>query len=235
MVKIKTVDIETANLDADFGFVFCITVKELGEKARTYSLLSHPGKPWYNDKNLLKAAAKDLNDTGAFVTWYGIGFDVPFLNARLIKHGLPPIPTTIAHLDLWKTCRNYLKLSRNGLANFVSFMGLAEKQFVPNEVWVAARCGDKKAIKEIVTRCDSDVAITEKAYYKLLPLIANHPNINQWKEEHTTDNCSKCGSVELKKEGWKYTKMYRRRMFSCKACNSWLTGPLERRTDIKVA
>lgn len=235
MLKLKTVDIETTDLNANIGFVLCITVRELGMKPRTYSLLSHPGKPWYNDKNLLKAAYKDLCDTGAFITWYGIGFDIPFLNARLLSHGLPPLPLGITHLDLWKTCRNHLKLNRNGLANFVSFMGLAEKQYVPNEVWMGARSGDKKCIKEIVTRCESDTKITEDAYYKLLPLITNHPNVNMWKEGHVEDNCSKCGSDKLKKEGFKYTKLYRRQMHSCKACGSWLMGPLERRKDIKVA
>lgn len=236
-IKIKTVDIETANFDADWGYVFCISVKELGKKVRTYSLLTHPGKPWHNDKNLLEAARKDLIDTNAFITWYGARFDIPLLNARFIKHGIHPLPMSIPNLDLWKTCRNHLKISSNGLANFLEFTGLGSKMFVKKDTWVAARGGDKDAINIVIKRCESDVRETEKAYKKLLPLIGNHPNVNLIHGIGAADmtHCEKCGHGDLRKEGWKYTKMYQRQMYSCKNCGHWPIGPLVRRTDLKVA
>lgn len=229
MLKILFFDIESTGLRANFGHTICVAWKEYGKKkVHLVSLLNAPMKgEIFNDKNVVKVAAEALSSADVIVSWYGLKFDVPFLNSRLIYHGLPPIDTNVVHLDLWRTSRYKLKLSNNRLNTVQDFLQLDDaKSPLKHATWLRAQQGNKKAIRYIIHHCKQDVKVLEQAYEKLKPLIVNHPNVNL--VTGVLNACPKCGVTGMmKKEGHRYTMVTKKQRYSCKACGGWSLGKPE--------
>ena len=119
-------DIESYNLNANFGYVLCVGWKVLGEKKvnvikiSDYELFDRDPT---NDREVVREARDVLTDADAWVTWYGGGFDEPFINSRLLNHGLSPMPPMgSAHIDGWKIARYKMTLNSNRLASVTAFL-----------------------------------------------------------------------------------------------------------------
>lgn len=183
--RIGIFDIEATNLKADFGHVVCISAKIYGEKKiTTFSTLQDrkPGKPWiyWDDTSVLKKWLKFASTCDCLVAHYGSRFDKPFLDARLIRAGLPPMDPSIPFIDTWRVSRFQLGISRNTLANLAEFLKIEEaKVQVSNDTWCAIRRGELKATREASRRCEQDVVVLEKCYEKLRPLIKAHPAMDE--------------------------------------------------------
>lgn len=231
--KIKLWDIESTNLSADFGYILSIAVKNLNEKkVRCYSVDDYPlyKKDPTSDKALLEDAYKDLSDAGAWVTWYGGGFDVPFVNTRLLSHGMAPMPP-IPHIDGWRVARYKMKLHSNRLASVSSFLQIAEKTPLDGPIWIKASAGDKKALQYIKEHNVQDVIVLEEAFNRIKPLITSGPNLsilNSNSMERGADLCPICGSASIVKRGTSITQTGRRQRYFCNSCGGWSRGRTER-------
>ena len=99
------------------------------------------------------------------------GFDVAFLNTRLVKAGLKPLRSHL-HLDPIWYCKGWrgLKPRSAKMAVMSEFFNLPErKPGVDVDIWIdAAQGGDKAAMDELVERCEADVRITYALTLKLL-------------------------------------------------------------------
>lgn len=235
-LRIAFLDIECTNLRADYGYVICVCWKEYGKKKiHTASILNCPkkGEP-FNDINVLKAVQQCIDQYDCIVTWYGARFDIPYLNARMLYHGLEPIDMNIPHIDLWKTARNHLKLSSNRLANVQNFLQLEnEKTALKGAEWIKAQYGNKRAIGYVIDHCKADVLVLEQAYEKLRPLIRQHPNVNL--VTSTLDACPTCGEEgRMKKNGIRYMKTGERQRYKCKACGASAVGPSRQTKGVKI-
>ncbi len=237
--KIKLWDIEATNLNSDFGFVLSIAVKDLGDsKVRCYSVDDYKGyknTPW-NDEPVLKDAAEDLSDAGAWVTWYGQRFDVPYVNSRLVLYGHAPMPP-IPHIDGWRVAREKMKLHSNRLASVSSFLSLDEKTKLDGPKWIKAGCGDQKALDYVKEHNVQDVIVLEEVYRKIRPLITNGPNLSLLMAEDRTanpDRCPICTSVRLQKRGISITQTGRRQRYQCSDCGGWSKGKVERALGVGV-
>jgi uncharacterized protein YprB with RNaseH-like and TPR domain len=172
--RIGCLDLEMSNLNADFGFILCAAVKEVGvEEPHVLRIDQFPNykrQPW-NDADI-SAAIRDLVvGFDLIVTWNGARFDVPFLNTRLSKHGLAPLPRKL-HKDLLYTSRYQLRLHSNRLASVQEFFELEmEKTSISGEYWNRAVTGNKEALDYIVDHCIRDVFVLEEVLGKLKPFI----------------------------------------------------------------
>src|SRR5574341_1463096 len=88
------VDIETSNLNADFGTVVVVSIKPYGQSPVTFT--AKPGR----DKALLKAVSAELAKYPVWITFYGKLFDMPVLQSRLVRHGLLALPRH-HHIDIY--------------------------------------------------------------------------------------------------------------------------------------
>jgi len=224
--KVILWDIETTNLNANFGFVVCFGWKELGEeKAHVISITDFPsfGKDCTNDKEVVNRAAAVLSCADIWVTWYGQRFDEPFVNSRLLSHGLkrmPPIP----HVDGWRIAREKLKLHSNRLASVCSFLGLEDKTPIKSQAWIRAMAGHRPSIKYVVDHCRQDVQVLEQAYLKIRPLSTTHPNLALITER--PNSCPICGEWgKITAQGWKITRSNKARRYQCQKCGGWSLGP----------
>src|SRR5438105_3181353 len=98
--KILFWDIESTQLDADFGFMLAFGYKFQHDKKPTViSVTERPNTDGEPDSNVVRDAYQVLSSADMWCTFYGKGFDVKFLKSRMFGLGmtLPPIP----HVDLY--------------------------------------------------------------------------------------------------------------------------------------
>lgn len=159
------VDIEATGLRADYCSTLVVSIKPYGLKP--YSLtVNQVG----NDIGVVMAAKKELEKYDAWVTFYGKGYDIPFLNTRLLKWLKAPIEKK-PHVDMYYTLKYGTLLSRRSMAHMARFLKEGEqKQDVGPDVW--AEIGSQPgAMKKMRARCESDVRVLEDLYNKTKHLI----------------------------------------------------------------
>jgi hypothetical protein len=163
--KLAFVDIEASNLKADFGTVVVVSIKPYGKKPITFT--APPGR----DKTLLKDVSEELHKYALWATFYGKLFDVPYINSRLLVHGLPPLEKR-HHLDMYFAIKARTCLSRRNQAHLLSWLGTPEsKMSVSPSVWAEMAADPKKALKILAKRCESDVTGLEAMYERAKPFI----------------------------------------------------------------
>ncbi len=231
--RIGFFDIEATNLNANFGYMLCACVKELGQrKVHTYSVLDYPKafeRRCTNDKYVLRDLITHLNTLDIIVTWYGKSprrFDMPFITSRALFHGLDIVNPRIAQVDLWMTSRNLLKLTSNRLDTVGKFFRLQEeKTALLGQYWVDGAAGHKPSIKYIMKHCQADVRVLEEIYLKFRQIMdAQHPNINLLSGRKKS--CPICGG-SLWNKGYSYTRARRKKNYKCRTCGHYSQGPSE--------
>lgn len=152
------VDIEAANLNADYGTVVVVSIKPYKSKSVTFTAV--PGR----DKQLLRDVSTELIKYPVWITFFGKRYDIPFLNSRLIYHGLPLLPKH-HHIDMWMVMKMRTHLSRRNQAHLLSWLGTPEeKMSVSPTVWSEMSVKPKEKLEILRKRCESDVAGLEAMY-----------------------------------------------------------------------
>lgn len=225
MAKILIWDLETSTFGfkANSGFILCAGIKEFGkpgvEMYKRDNLVPDP----LNDKKLVMRIAKRLSEADMWVTHNGRWFDIPFLNSRLLRYGLPPLPT-VPHFDTCELAYKRLKL-KNSLEALGEYLGCKISKFkVSFDEWVRAYAGNYKSLAKIVKHCVHDVKLTEEVYTKLRPMGFKHPNIALINEDGT--QCPVCGAKDtLQSRGFLPAQVNKAKRYQCiprkGGCGAW--------------
>jgi len=172
-VKFLSLDIETSNLNADFGFVLCAVCKPYGEKHKVFRIDDY--EEWidarYNDKPMIKELIEYLNQFDGLITYNGRNFDIPFLKSQVIGYDLPHLKDMF-HVDVYYLVKYKLKLHNNKLQSLIEFLNtyrsgkkrIEEKTHINALYYRKAITGDKSGIDELVKHCIKDVIALEQCY-----------------------------------------------------------------------
>lgn len=157
-------DLETSNLDADFSILLTACIKPFGKPALVFRADAYPS--WAtnraDDKAITKAIADELRKHAVVITHYGTKFDVPFLRAKLVKHGLEPLPPMFA-IDSWRIAKDNFKVSSRRLKTLAEYFQIGTKDGVEGGLWMkAAYEGNTEAMNQIVEHNVVDVDVLEK-------------------------------------------------------------------------
>lgn len=160
-------DIETWDLKPQFGPIMCASVLDkMTGKMKSFRIDSYVKKGLADDLVDDHALVVDLRDylESFDITsgWFSKGFDITHLRSRLVMHGERPFKEML-HLDcIWfyKGWRGIRPMSSK-MKHVAEFLDLERKPDVAPEVWMKAKGGNKKAIDEVVERCEADVRITD--------------------------------------------------------------------------
>lgn len=162
-----TWDIESTNLNFDFGIVLCSSIKPIGEKkVITHRIDDDPDyeKHRWDDSKLVEAIRDELENYQVIVGWNHIKFDLPGLETRLVKHGLRALDkSNMCFVDgLW-AARYRMRLHSNRLDSLIDFLGTGtHKTGLIAEWWLRAMAGDTTALEKIVDHNIKDVKATEE-------------------------------------------------------------------------
>lgn len=229
--RILLFDIEATNLSANFGFILCICYKWVGEKrVHTISIrdFARYERDRTNDSEVVRAFAEVYKEADIVVGHYSTKFDTPYINARLLYHGLDTLPPT-RHIDTWRISKDRLRLNSNRLASISEFLGLGDKSPVLGPQWIRAMAGDASALRYIEKHCRIDVEVLEKTYLKLRALMPQHPNGNLVRKIKKA--CPICGSKKLTSRGWLLSYTSRKPRFVCPQ-GHWSHGNPEKLKDV---
>lgn len=226
--KVLFFDLETGGvggLKADLGYVLCFGYKFLGEeKTKCITVLDYPGKDCQDDTNLLKEANKIMQEADLLVAHFGEFFDRPFLESRLLRIGLAPLPP----LRLADTCliaRKKLKLSSNRLDSLARFLNCKHRKMHKGDGWpkwwLGAMRGDKKSITDMAKYCIDDVKCLEEIFLKMRHLIPGKYLLNMAIGQER-NICEACGS-DVEYRGFYFSEKKKFRRFACKnvKCMRW--------------
>ena len=179
-----------------------------------------------NDIEVVKKWHELMSSADIVIGHNSNSFDNKVMMARVLIHGLPPIPMPQT-VDTLKMARKVGKFDSNKLDDLGEQLGLGRKIHTDIDLWWDCMQGVPKAQKRMVKYNKQDVVLTEKLYDRLLPFETSHPN--RANIEGRPAACPKCG-IEgfLWAQGVRYTKTGQYRRWQCKSCGSYVS---ERRAE----
>lgn len=200
------------------GEVLCFAAKWHGTKGTIFHSLHADGK-----EAMLLAAYELICEADVVVHFNGRSFDMPWLFSEFVRQGWVP-PAPYQDIDLKVISAKTFRFPSNKLDYLAS--ELLGKKKVKNadghELWIACMNGDAKAWKQMEKYNRMDTELTSELFDRIRPWIRNLPNPALYDEadpvEHT---CPGCGSCELTKEGFAYTKVSKFQRYSCDNCGRW--------------
>ena len=168
-LKVGFLDIETNNLDANYGIMltYCIKTENKDEilsgRIKKCELMSED-----LDKKLCEKLIKDMWKYDVLIGYYSSKFDMPFIRTRCLHHNISfPEFNSLKHKDVYYMVRGKMKLNRNSLENACRLMGIEGKTHIESKYWIRAMTGDRKSIDYILEHNEYDVIILEELYHKL--------------------------------------------------------------------
>ena len=201
--------------------VLSYSAKWLGEKKMMYKDTRKKKDP-RDDKELITELRELINQADIIITKNGKRFDEKMFNARCLKHGLTP-PSSYQHIDVEKIIRKKFKLVSYSLDYLCEFLDTEHKklkhgEFPGMKLWDECLAGNTKAWNEMKKYNNWDVLSTEDCYNIVqcwdqsvkFDVYNNHINIQ----------CN-CGSYNLIKRGYAYSKSGKFHKLQCKECGAW--------------
>ncbi len=198
----------------------CICWKELG-KSKVHSASILDDGDMSSDLNVIKTFRDVVEDADILVAHNGNRFDIKLFNAKLMEHGLPPMPKLLT-VDTIKESRSVAKLISHKLDYLGDFFGVGRKIHNNRDLWrdILFNQDTDKALSQMVRYCKQDVKLLEKVYFKMLPYMKSHPNIADF---HTM-NCPKCNSSDVIKHKKRISAQgILKQQYQCKCCGSYFT------------
>jgi hypothetical protein len=217
-------------------YIVCGSWKELSTgKAKSVSVLDNPASlvgtyDFKDDYYVVKKLHEVLSGVDAIIHHHGDRFDLPRLNARIIYHGLTPLPPIVT-IDTLKLARKTFDFNSNRLDYLGRFLGVGNKIKTDNDLWLECLRGDEKAIRRMVKYNVQDVLLLERVYNKLAPYVPARINRALYGSMVT---CPNCGVNDVQRRGDALTKGGLKPRYSCNACSSWSTGSIIKGTAPKL-
>jgi hypothetical protein len=200
-------------------YIICGSWKWEGEdKVHSVSVLDAPKrykKNPHDDTHVVKTLHEVLSEADVLVAHNGDSFDKRYVDTRILKLGLEPLPP-IASVDTYKIAKQKFLFASNKLDYLGQFLNLGRKIKTSPGLWMRVLQGDAEAVKEMTVYNCQDVILLEKVYGKLKPYAAV-PNL----ELFGRDGCPRCGSSKIQARGVHraITKIYQR--WCCNDCGGW--------------
>lgn len=171
-MRIAYWDLETSDLKADVGRILCASILD-ANSGQMLSLRNDKVKQRKNmadDGEIARLIRDELEKYHLTAGWYSKGFDVAFLNTRLVKAGHKPLRSHL-HIDACWYCKGWRGLAPRAakMKVMAEFFDVERKPDVDVDVWIdAALGGDTAAMDILVDRCEADVRITKELTERIL-------------------------------------------------------------------
>lgn len=163
-------DIETSSKKANEGIIVAIGLLTRDEPDVRFA------DSLEEERKALEWLREKLKDCEMLVTWYGSGFDIPFLTSRALIHNIDLSRLTeLPMLDLCEWSRANLLLSSYALESVARFLGISKPtEFRGADVLTLFKLverGDLEARKLIVDHCKEDLLLLKRVYERLEPQL----------------------------------------------------------------
>jgi uncharacterized protein YprB with RNaseH-like and TPR domain len=181
--RIGFLDIESEDLNADYGLIFCYCIKDLNSNKIYEDRITLDDIKKYKsksrdaitkeDKRVIENLVKDMHHFDRIVTHYGSKFDLNFIRTRAVMVGVDfPAYGLYTQTDTWKILINKFKLSRNSLENACRhLLGDTRKDRLSLAIKHGCLRGEEWAIQDALVHCRKDVLDTQDLYLKICDFV----------------------------------------------------------------
>jgi len=219
--------IQHESIIADWSII-CAAWKFLGQKPVYTTAITDFPKKFSKDVNddfeVVKKIREVLEDVDILIAHNGKKFDTKKLNARLIFHGLPPLPSGLQQVDTLQEVKKVAAFTSNRLDYLGNHLCGNGKTTASRGLWIRVLKGERAAVKEMVEYNKQDVRVLEEVYLKLLPYMKSHPHVGALDGNDKNHSCPKCGSEDLVNRKIRYSAAgVKRVQEQCKKCHSYST------------
>lgn len=217
-----------------YGYIWSISWKYLGDKKVYHkNITDFPlyKKDKYSDEELVKFIWKLFDSSVIRIAHNGNAFDYKTIMGRFIHYKLKP-PTPGKNIDTKLLYKMYLNEDSNSLKDICLKHNLPHKlETGGEELWRLCEQGDKKSIKKMEVYNNGDVVALEAAYKLVLPYVTNHPNIALMNEDKVA--CPNCGSKNVQKRGFNFSRTNKSQRWQCCDCGSWHSSPIKENSQVR--
>jgi len=201
--------------------IICGAWKRLGETVVHSAQIDKP----YKDKEIVRKLRTVISEADVVVGHNLSKFDIKKLNARIIFHGIEPLPN-VPEVDTLKMVKKVAAFSSNRLDYLSKILVGEGKIHVDYELWIKVMAGDKRALKQMVDYCKVDVVRLEQVYNYLLPYMKGHAHVGALEGKDRLLSCPNCGSNNIKKRGTRATASgIKRQEWQCNSCGKYVVLP----------
>lgn len=211
------------NILSEGGVILCAAYKWLGEEGEP-KLLHVTGQSLMDidDLPVVVRLWELFEEADAVVAHNAKGFDVGMLQARVLHHGLPPLPH-VKVLDTLIMAKKNFRLPNNKLDSICAFLGIERKADAGGVLtWLQYMMGDKAAVEHMHTYCLQDVNILEKVYYRLRAFghAGSEFNAAHYHADEAV-RCHVCGAADVHPTGRStFTAISEFAEMRCKSCQA---------------
>jgi len=168
-------DLETTGLTAIMGRLLCASFADAWGRVTTFRIEDTNRASKIDDRELAVKIRDQLETYDIICGHNSKLFDVPFLNARLLRWGERPLRKDLKHLDTrYVAGIQNVKIGSGKLINIQKFSHIeSEKSEVDWDTWALAGLGDKEAMEYVVEHCERDVLVLREVFGKLKAHVVN--------------------------------------------------------------
>lgn len=175
--RIAFFDIEATGLTAMMGRMLCASIADNWGNVTTRTIIELPGESLIDDSRLAEWLRDELEGYDILVGWNSKLYDVPMLNARLMRWGKRPMRSDMLHTDpMWRARPGGggIRIGSSKLVNVQKFFNVPNaKTEISWDTWQLAGAGDDDAMAEVVEHCEADTLVLRDVFNHLKPLIKN--------------------------------------------------------------
>lgn len=177
-LKVGYLDIESDGLKVDFSTMLSWAIKEKGGNTTIDAVTKEELFDERGDKRIIQSCIDEMRKYAVIVTYYGTGFDIPFLRAKAMHYNFTNFPhyvfdgkkmvPELMHFDLYYTCKSKLAaLSSKRLENVCDYLGIVGKTPLSKDMWRLAKYGNTEALAGVIEHNVGDVQILEQVHDRL--------------------------------------------------------------------
>ena len=132
------------------------------------------GRDITNDRALVDAYARALEEYDILVSWNGKMFDVPVISGRLAYHRLRPLNRG-KHIDaMYYASGTSMRIGRRSLQSVSEYFNSENRKSpLTVRIWDSAMAGSEEAYNLIKEHCDADVLVLREVFGSLKDQIQN--------------------------------------------------------------
>lgn len=203
-------------------YIMSWAAKWLGSKSIMQQDLRHSKNP-ENDKTIVSNLTELLDEADIVVTQNGVRFDNKKVNARSILFDSKP-RGPFRNIDVFKLAKRRFGFTFNSLEFLAKTLRTEHQKLVSRkyhgmELWTECLKGNQDAWREMATYNKMDVIVLEEVYDKLK---AWETTVS-FAPHRAAGLCTHCGSDDLEKRGFKYTKVGQFQQYRCRPCGVWMS------------
>jgi RNase_H superfamily len=194
--------------------IICFSAKWVGEDTQPefWSEFRH------GRERMIGMAHRLFSDADVLLHYNGQSFDEPKMNTEFISLGFDP-PSPYRRVDLYRAVRAKFAFPSGKLNYVCQALEIGQKtKHEGIELWRGCMEGDPQAWAKMEEYNKHDVELNEQLYEIMLPWI---PGLPSYGAEIGGNVCPGCGSQELIREGYAFTKTGKYQRFVCRSCGTW--------------